>query len=144
MVSESGPQPGRTVRVLPGTMAIIRLEPDAAPPAWASQAEFLCLMRTRESLTIVCSQTGVPVSVPSDRDWRCLEVQGPLDLSMTGVLASLATALAQAGVPIFALSSYETDFILVKGAQLSSARQALEDAGYRVVDGQSPPAETVR
>jgi hypothetical protein len=131
---ETGAKLVRRLRVLPEAMSITRLEPDAVTPTWVGQAGFSCMFRTDDSLTIVCAQAFVPGGVPSDRDWRCLKVEGPLDLSLTGILASLTAPLAQAGVPVFALSSYETDFILVKEERLSVARRALEKAGYVVVE----------
>ncbi len=115
-------------------MAITRLEPEAVSPTWVETAGFSCILRTDDSLTIVCAQAFIPEGIPSDRDWRCLEVAGPLDLSLTGILASLTAPLARAGIPVFALSSYETDFILVKEERLSAARHTLEEAGYVVVE----------
>jgi hypothetical protein len=122
----------RRVRILPERMAISRLAPEAAPPTWAQRPGFSCIFRTEDSLTIVCPQTLIPDDIQSDRDWRCLEVEGPLELDLTGVLASLATPLAEANVPIFALSSFETDFVLVKDEHLMAARGALERAGFAV------------
>ena len=124
---------GRRLRLLAEVMAIAHTSPEAEIPPWADRRGFSYVMRTPDSLTIVCAQASIPKGVSSDRDWRCFEVQGPLDLSLTGILASLTAPLARAGVPVFALSSYETDFILVKEARLVEARQALEGAGF-VVD----------
>lgn len=120
--------------MLPEVMAITHLDPEAEVPVWADQGRFSCVVRTRESLTIVGPQASAPEDFASDRGWRCIEVQGPLDLSLTGILASLTAPLAQAGVPVFALSSYETDFILVRDTRLVEARLALEGAGFQVVD----------
>jgi hypothetical protein len=135
--ASSGTRPGsaprRRLRLHPVVMAIAHTSSEAEIPPWADRRGFSYIMRTPDSLTIVCAQSSIPKGVPSDRDWRCFEVQGPLDLSLTGVLASLTAPLARAGVPVFALSSYETDFILVKEARLVEARQALEGAGF-VVD----------
>jgi hypothetical protein len=115
-------------------MAIARLPPGADHPTWAQRPGFCCIFRTDDSLTVVCPQAVVPDDIQSDRGWRCLEVEGPLELDLTGVLASLAIPLARAMVPIFALSSFETDFVLVKDEHLSAARGALERAGF-AVDG---------
>jgi uncharacterized protein len=124
---------GRRLRLLQETLAIARFNPDADIPPWVDPRGFSCIVRTSDSLTIVCGQSSLPENIPSDREWRCFEVQGPLDLSLTGILASLTDPLARAGVPVFALSSYETDFILVKEARLTEARRSLEAAGF-VVD----------
>lgn len=130
--ARSGSAPGRRLRLLPEIMAIAHMNPDAEIPAWVDRHGFSCITHTPDSLTIVCEQASIPAEVLTDRDWRCLEVQGPLDLSLTGILASLIAPLARAGVPVFALSSYETDFILVQEARLIDARRALDAAGFFV------------
>ena len=116
--------------VLPEAMAICRLGPDEPGPGWLSNGGFYCLTHTGESLTVVTQEDGVPEQVECDRGWRCLEVRGPLALNLTGVLASLTAPLARAGVPVFVISSYETDFLLVKESMLTQAKRALEQAGY--------------
>lgn len=131
----SASAPGMTLKVLPEQLAIAHLGPKEAVPRWADQGGFSCITRTQESLTIVCAQVFVPSGVPSDLGWRCIEVQGPLDLSLTGILASLVTPLGEAGIPVFVMSSFETDFILVKQARLAEARRALERAGHSILDG---------
>jgi len=83
--------------VLPGVFAVCRFAPGAQMPAWASESKLLSITRTPEELSVVCEQRLVPASARCERDWRCLKVEGPLDLSLTGVLASLAAPLAQAG-----------------------------------------------
>ena len=83
-------------------------------------------------LTLVAPEASVPDGVGAERGWRALEVDGPLDFSMTGVLAALSGALAQAGVSIFAVSTYDTDVLLVRAGQLRAAVDALRDAGHVV------------
>jgi hypothetical protein len=133
--AESGSDTGsqRRLRLLADVMAIVHLEPEADIPAWVDRRAFSCVVRTSELVTIVCSEALVPADIPGNRGWRALEVEGPLDLSLTGVLASLTAPLAGAGVPVFAISSYETDFILVQGAQLDRAVGALEAAGFSIL-----------
>jgi hypothetical protein len=116
--------------VLPEILAVCRLPSDAEVPAWAIGENFLALVRTEDELSIVCPQTNVPGEVKSERDWRALKVEGPLDFSLVGVLAQLAGVLAEAGVSIFALSTFDTDYILVKKKQIEIAVRALEMAGY--------------
>jgi hypothetical protein len=127
-----GPGHGRKLRLLTQVMAISHIGPNEDIPHWADRHGFSCIFRTQDSLTIVSAQSSIPDDVPADRDWRCFEVQGPLNLSLTGIMASLTAPLAQAGVPVFALSSFETDFILVQQARLEEARQAIEEAGFIV------------
>jgi hypothetical protein len=143
VVGEGGlSSPGRggggfSLRVLPGALAIARLAGDAALPAWAASAggPLWAVVRTAGELSIVCDQDAVPAGVPAQRGRRALEVAGPLDLSMTGVLAALTVPLAQAGVPVFALATYDTDYLLVGEDRLSDAAAALRGAGHRVHGG---------
>jgi uncharacterized protein len=122
--------------VLPGEFAICRLEPRAAIPGWASAAGFfIAITRTEDELSIVCSETKVPGDVKSDRGWRCLKVEGPLDLSLTGILASLLRPLAEARINIFAISTYDTDYVLVKEEKLAQAKEALLQSGCRLAGG---------
>src|SRR5690348_15108586 len=109
---------------LPGEFAIVKLDPAASIPDWATGREFVSITRTPEELSIVHETTG--------GEWRCLKVQGPLEFSLVGVLASLADPLARAGVPIFAISSYDTDHILVKAGNLERAIGALRGAGHKI------------
>ena len=119
--------------VLPEAMAICRLGPDEPAPDWLDHTVFYCLTHTIESLTVVTLEDSVPEQVECDRGWRCLEVRGPLALDLTGVLATLTAPLARAGVPVFVVSSYETDFLLVKESVLTQARRALEQAGHVIL-----------
>jgi hypothetical protein len=127
------------LEVLRGEFAIVRLDAGAALPAWIepeggihAPAEFLSITRTREELSIVCESSRVPAEVPAEREWRCMKVEGPLDFSLTGVLASLAEPLARAGIPVFAISTFDTDYLMVKAANLEAAIAALESAGHEV------------
>jgi uncharacterized protein len=85
-------------------------------------------------LSIVCDEAAVPADMKQDRGWRCLTLQGPLDLGLTGVLASVLTPLALAQIPIFAIATFDTDYVLVREAQLEQAVAALRDAGHQVAE----------
>ncbi len=100
-------------------------------PGWAA-GELCSITRTAEELSVVCPEEAVPEAVRRQGGWRCLEVRGPLAFELTGVLASLASPLAEAGVPIFALSTFDTDYLLVPGDQLETAFGALGAAGHRL------------
>jgi hypothetical protein len=119
--------------LLPETFAICRLDAGSPIPAWALAAEgFVSITRTGDELSTVCPKALVPYNVQASRSWRCLRVAGPLDFTLVGVLASLASPLAAAGISIFALSTYETDYLLVREAQLPAAIEALAAAGHTV------------
>jgi hypothetical protein len=111
------------------TYAICRLEP-AIPLADLSSHEFLCVVRTETELSVVCPESAVPSPAIADHGWRALRVAGALTLSETGILASLAQPLAAAGIPVFAISTYTTDYILIPHSRLDAALHALQGAGH--------------
>ena len=117
--------------LLPTTFAVCRLPGGAQIPSWA-RGELCSVTRTPDELSVVCPEGEVPREVRHEGGWRCLAVRGPLAFELTGVLASLATPLAEAGVPIFALSTFDTDYLLVAGGGLEKAFAALDGAGHRV------------
>jgi hypothetical protein len=114
--------------------AICRLEPEATIPDWANAGGFISITRTSDELSLVCLEANVPVDVKADRGWRCFKVEGPLDLSLTGVLASLANPLAEARINIFAISTFDTDYLLVKENKLTQAAEVLIRAGHRLAN----------
>src|SRR5512139_1253736 len=109
-----------------GDFAICRLDPAADIPDWATQGAFFSITRTPEELSVACLKDQVPTGVTCETGWRGLQVKGPLDLSLVGVLASIAQPLAEAGISIFALGTYETDYILVRQRQYEEAMETLE------------------
>lgn len=121
-----------SLEVLAGVYAIHRLEPDAPLPAGLERARFCWIGRTDEELSIVCDAAIEGVSAAPSRDWTVLRVLGPLPLSLTGVLAGLAAVLAEVRVSVFAVSTYDTDYLLVPAGELDRARYALALAGYRI------------
>jgi hypothetical protein len=120
------------LRLLPSTYAVCRLEKDAAAPDWGTRGLFSSITRTEGELSVVCPDTHVPDGVRKQGGWRVLRVEGPLDFSLTGVLASLTAPLAREGISVFALSTYDTDYLLVKKGQLEKAVQALRREGYAI------------
>jgi len=124
-----------TLSSLPGLLAVCKLSKDAAIPEWALNSNFLALIRTPDEFTMVCPQTNVPEGVTAEQGWAALRVHGPLEFEMVGVLATLATTLAQAGVSIYAISTYDTDYILLKETMMEIARSALVNTGHKVIDG---------
>ncbi len=114
-------------------MAVCRLPPDAALPLWASApVPFLTVSRTSEELSITTLQSAVPPAVRCERDYRALRVHGTLPPNLVGILVSIAEPLAQAGLSIFAISTYDTDYVLVKARDLTAALEALRKAGHKV------------
>jgi uncharacterized protein len=120
------------ISLLPGQFAVCRLSANAPSPDWARPGSLLAYIHTPEEFSVVCQECYVPTEVKAERGWRTLKVHGPLDFSLVGVLASLTAVLAEASVSVFVLSTYETDYVLVKEKQLEQAVQALRQAGYTV------------
>jgi len=121
------------LEVLPDHLAVCRLPVDAPFPEWARPGDVMALIRTRYELSVICQSRFVPPHVRVERGWRAFQVQGPLDFSMVGVLASISVPLAEAGVGIFVLSTFDTDYILVKEDALERAIEALQKAGLLVL-----------
>lgn len=123
-----------TLIILEEPLAVCRLPAEAPSPEWARGNGLLALIRTSEELSIVCREEYPPLDVPSEKGWRAMKVQGPLEFSQVGVVASLAVPLAQAGVSIFVLSTFETDYLLVKTEWLVRAVDALRRAGHQIAE----------
>jgi len=132
---------GLTLSILPDLFAICRLDPRSSIPDWARAGNLFSVTRTPDELSIVCSEDHLPSQVKCEKGWRCLKVEGPLALSLPGILASLAAPLANAGIPIFAISTFDTDYLLVKANDLQNAMQVLRQAGHRVQEIASQTAE---
>ena len=122
-----------TLSVLRDRYAVCRLSAEDEAPDWAERGEFWSVTKTGEELSLVCAEAGIPETVKSDKGWRCLKVHGPLDFSLTGILVSLARPLAEAGVSIFALSTYDTDYLLVKDDDLDRALTVLAQGGHEII-----------
>lgn len=117
--------------VLIDHLAVCRLLPSQDVPAWVWQDRtLLSVTYTADELSIVCAGNAVPDDVQCERNWRALKVQGLLDFSLTGILAALASPLAAAGIAIFALSTYDTDYILLKELALQQAIEVLRQHGH--------------
>ncbi|HEX3029820.1 MAG TPA: ACT domain-containing protein [Clostridia bacterium] len=113
-------------------LGICRLNNASAIPEWAVKGSFYSITRTQDELSVVCNQEDIPESVDYEGEWRGLKVEGPLDFSLIGILASISSALAKKGISIFAISTYETDYILMKDDKYKPAVEALEAEGFVV------------
>ena len=125
--------PGLPLVVEDGLLAVCRLPADAPLPAWAGRSHrFLTVSRTPDELSITADAELVPPEVACERGYRALKVEGTLTLDLIGILASIAVPLAEHRISIFAISTYDTDYVLVKAADLARSVAALERAGHRV------------
>ncbi len=117
-------------RVLGERLAVCRLACDACVPAWALEGEFFCVVRSRDELSIVCEENRAPDGIRVEKNWVALKLEGPFPFSITGVLASFLQPLAEAQIPIFAISTFDTDYVLIKREYLERAGEALGDVGH--------------
>ena len=117
--------------VLSGEFSVWRLAADAPLPS-IDASRFLSMTRTDDELSVVSPSKDVPIGATVETGWRCVRVEGPLPFEMTGVLASLSAPLATAEIPIFVVSTYDTDYLLVKVANFERACATLKDEGHVV------------
>jgi len=119
-------------RWLPGSYAIVRLAPDAAVPDWATKGDFTSITRTADELSIVCPKENLPPEVHSPHRWICLKLEGPFAFSQTGVLLSFIEPLSTNDIPIFAISTYDTDYVLIP-EEFAKALDVLREAGHELI-----------
>ncbi len=117
--------------VTPWRLAVCRLTAPGLPD-WARASRFLTLSVTPTETSLVCEAACVPDGVRSERGWRCLGVDGTLDFALVGIVAGLTTVLADHGISVFVVSTFDTDYVLVKADRLDAATAALAAAGYAV------------
>jgi uncharacterized protein len=117
--------------LLPDTLAICRLAPQEALPMWAlRRSSFFSVTWTVDELSLVCSAAAVPADILCEKPWKALKIIGPLDFSLVGILAPLATSLAQVNISIFVVSTFDTDYLLVKEEQADRAVEVLREQGH--------------
>jgi hypothetical protein len=123
---------GRALRFswVPGQFAVCRLPANAPLPEWAAKGHFSSITRTADELSIVCAAANVPTEHKRRIPWVCLKIEGPFSFSEVGILASVIGPLAEKGVPVFAISTFDTDYVLVGEDYTGATLQALQDAGH--------------
>jgi uncharacterized protein len=120
------------LRLLSENYAVCRLGPHEEVPSWA-RGDVVSTTRTSNELSIVCREQDVPQSVRSEREWRCLMVEGPIPFETTGIAAAIASPLAAAGISLFLVSTFDTDYVFVKAAVLRQTIEVLRAAGCVVL-----------
>lgn len=120
------------LRVLPDRLSVCRLPVDAPWPHPATGSGLHSVTRTAREISVVCSDGDVPSGAQVEPDWRAIEVAGPLDFGVIGVMASLTRPLAEVQVSVFVMSTYDTDYVMVHAAALERAIEALRRAGHHV------------
>ncbi len=119
-----------TLSILHGEYAVHRLSPEQDVPSDVLKNDFFSITKTDDELSIVCDAHLPVASGKSETGWACIKVLGPLDFALTGILAKISSVLAKAEISIFALSTYDTDYILVKKDKLITTQETLLQAGY--------------
>ncbi|MDX1707764.1 MAG: ACT domain-containing protein [Desulfobacterales bacterium] len=122
-----------SLEILPERMAVCRFDSASELPDWIGKSVFYSITRTEEELTLVCREATAPSDTKCERGWRCFRVQGVLDFSEIGIMFSITQPLAKSGVSVFAISTYDTDYFLVKENDLANAVDALTAAGHQVL-----------
>ncbi len=124
---------GLDLVLLEGSYAVCRLDPAAKIPDWTGRGEFVSLTRTPRELSIVCPEDRVPADVAREGGFRALRIQGPLDFALTGILDSLLHPLAEERIAVFAVSTYETDYVLVRQEALGRTVEILMRGGNNII-----------
>ena len=119
-----------TLVALPETFAVCRLSQSSAVPSWAMAGDFFSVTRTADELSIVCRQDSVPDYVRSEKGWRCLRIAGAIPFSVAGVVATLTAPLAAAGISVFVVSTFDTDYLLTKEKDWAKALDMLRRQGH--------------
>lgn len=122
------------LEIIPQNLSICRLSNADSIPEWSLRSAFFSITKTYDELSVVCTSDSVPMNVKKEKDWRAIKVQGPLDFALTGILSQLANPLADAGISIFAISTYDTDYVLVREQDLARAIQVLNTCGHEIVE----------
>ena len=121
-----------TITVLENTYSIYQFDINSELPEWIYKSEFYSVTRTNEEISVVTIQTNISENIRCSRDWRILKVAGPLALSLTGIIARISDVLKEKDIPIFTISTYNTDYILLGEKDLSAGVKALQDNGYNI------------
>lgn len=120
------------IQVLPGEFAIARLPADAPIPAWSDARSFSAVTRTADELSVLCPAAQVPADVKHEAGWRLLKLRGPFNFTETGILSSVLDPLAFSRISILAHSTFDTDYVLVKAAELEAAIRTLRNADHTI------------
>lgn len=120
--------------ILKGAYSIYRLDKDSAIPNWIYDSDFYSLTRTQDELSIVCKEVDIKIDdkIMIDKHWRILKINGPLDLSQIGIIANISSLFKENKISIFPISTYDTDYILVKNQQIDKATTVLKNNGYKI------------
>lgn len=122
-----------TLKLLKDKYSVCRLNKNDEIPKWIFQEEFFSITKTDEELSVVCLQDKIKENIKCEKDWRILKIEGPLDFSLIGILSKISTLMANNDISIFAISTYDTDYILIKEESINKAIEVLENNNYNII-----------
>jgi hypothetical protein len=122
-----------TMKLLKDRYSVARLDASDNIPDWAVKGEFYSVTRTSDELSVVCCEDNIPIEIECEKEWRILKVEGPLDFSLIGILSSISGILAKQKISVFVVSTFDTDYILVKEKDLTKSMHSLQNEGYNIV-----------
>lgn len=122
-----------TMKLLKEKFAVCRLEKNDTIPVWSENSSFYSITRTTDELSIVCLESDVPAHIKHESNWRILKIEGPLDFSLIGIISKISSILAEEKISIFALSTFDTDYILVKDDNIENAIHTLSKNNYEII-----------
>jgi hypothetical protein len=132
VVSETGNSANRSLSLFEEEYAVCRLDKSAPIPAWAIRGEFFSVSRTPDELSIVCEQEAVPPETDHDGGWRCFKIESPFEFDLAAMISSVAAPLADEQIDIFVVATQDSDYLLVRQADLDRSISRLQNSGYRV------------
>ena len=121
------------LKLLKGKYSVCRINKDDEIPKWIFNEEFFSITKTEDELSIVCLQDKIKDDVLCERNWKVLKIEGPLDFSLIGILSKISTLMANNNISIFAISTYDTDYILIKEESIDKAIELLINNNYNVI-----------
>ncbi|MGL4989655.1 MAG: ACT domain-containing protein [Sarcina sp.] len=122
-----------TLKLLKEKYGVCRLQKNDSIPSWAFEGEFYSITKTEDELSVVCLENNITEEIKCEKDWNVLKIEGPLDFSLVGILSKISSALAKNSIRIFAISTYDTDYILVKGKDIDESIEVLINENYDVI-----------
>lgn len=122
------------MKILKEKYAVCKLPIEVPIPQWALKGEFSSVTKTMEENSVVCVEKNIPKEVQSERNWRIIKIEGPLEFTMIGVLAEISQILAKENISIFVISTSDTDYILVKEKDLRLSKEVLRRSNYTILE----------
>ena len=121
------------LKLLKDMYGVCRLNNNSKIPEWGAKGEFSSITRTEDELSIVCLQNNIPEGIQCEKSWEVFKIEGPLDFSLIGILSAISSLMAEKGISIFAISTYDTDYILIKDKELNKAIEVLSNDKYEII-----------